>query len=140
MIKIKKIKPMFTSLVTTMDRYDEDVIDNNLIIANKQKGDVKEYQTVIAVGDSVRGIKVGDLVCINPIRYGRTKHKDGTLKDGIVSDNPIIEYCFNVIELDGKQDLLLEDRDINFVIEDYEEVKDKPKSTLIQPRKKEIIL
>ena len=34
--------------------------------------------------------------------------------------NPVLKYEFNVIELDDKPCLLLQDRDINYVIEDYE--------------------
>ena len=64
MIKIKKIKPMFTAILTTMDTYEDDVTCNSIIV--KTKGTIKEYQKVVAVGDTVRSVKVGDLVCINP--------------------------------------------------------------------------
>lgn len=122
MLKLKKIKPMFTSLITTMNTYEEDVFIGNIIDVNRRKGNLKEYQTVISVGESVRGIKVGDKVWINPTRYAVKKHQDGSLKDGIITDNPVISYNFDVIELDGKQCLMLQDRDIDFVIEEYEEV------------------
>ena len=58
---------MFTSLITTMDKYEQDKLTNGgLIDTAKQQGTLKEYQKVLAIGDSVRNIKVGDLVCINP--------------------------------------------------------------------------
>lgn len=123
MLKIKKIKPMFTTIVTTMEKYTEDTFNTSgLIDVNKTQGGLKEYQTVLAVGSSVRDIKVGDLVCINPSRYGIKKHEAGSLKDGVVCDNPVIKYNFDIIEMDDKQCLLLQDRDIDFIIEDYEEV------------------
>lgn len=140
MIKIKKIKPLFTSIVTTMDKYTEDVtLESGLIDTTKQQGGVKEYQTVLAVGGSVRDIKVGDLVCINPMRYAVKKHQEGSLKDGVITDNPVIHYDFPVVEMNGKQCLFLQDRDIDFIIEDYEEITDLSPQPLILPEDKKII-
>ena len=141
MLKIKKIKPMFTALITTMDKYEEDVrTSGGLLDVNKQQGGLKEYQTVIAVGTTVRDIKIGDLVCINPTRFAVKQHREGTLKDGVISDNPVIKYNFDIIEIDGKQCLLLQDRDIDFIIEEYEEVPDPTPSTLIKPEEKKLIV
>jgi hypothetical protein len=133
MLKIKKIRPMFTSLITTMDKYEKDKLtEGGLIDTAKQQGTLKEYQTVLAIGDSVRGIKVGDLVCVNPARFAVRKHEKGSMRDGIVTDNPVITYNFDVVEMDDKQCLLLQDRDIEYVIEDFEEVPDPTPSHLIQ--------
>ena len=132
MLIVKKIKPMFTSLITTMDKYEEEIkTADGLVDANKQIGGLKEYQKVLAIGDSVRGIKVGDLVCVNPARFAVRKHQAGSLKDGIVTDNPVTTYNFDVIEMDGEQCLLLQDRDIDFIIEDYEVVPDPTPSTVL---------
>lgn len=139
MLKIKKIKPMFTALITTMDKYEQDVTAGGLINVTKMQGGLKEYQTVLAVGGSVRDIKVGDLVCVNPARFAVRKHQAGSLKDGVISDNPVTTYNFDVVEMDGKQCLLLQDRDIDFIIEDWEEIPDQPQSTIIQPEKKIIV-
>ena len=115
MLKVKKIKPMFTALITTMDKYEEDVrTSGGLLDATKQQGGLKEYQTVLAVGSSVRDIKVGDLVCVNPTRFAVKQHQTGTLRDGVITDNPVVKYNFDVIEMDGKQCLLLQDRDIAY--------------------------
>lgn len=132
---------MFTSLITTMDKYEHDVTTRGgLIDTTKQQGRLKEYQTVLAVGSSVRDIKVGDIVCVNPARFAVRKHQAGTLKDGIVTDNPVTTYNFDVVEMDGKQCLLLQDRDIDFIIEEYEEVPDPTPSPIIQPEKKKLIV
>jgi hypothetical protein len=139
MLKIKKIKPMFTALITTMDKYEQDVTTGGLINVTKMQGGLKEYQTVLAVGGSVRDIKVGDLVCVNPARFAVRKHQAGSLKDGVISDNPVTTYNFDVVEMDGKQCLLLQDRDIDFIIEEFEEVPDPAPSTIIQPEKKLIV-
>lgn len=134
MIKVKKLKPMFTALITTMDLYNEDrVTKGGLIDTTKQKGTVKEYQKVIAVGDSVRGIKVGDLVCIDATRFAVRKHQDNSIKTDIEGGNPILEYRFDIVEIDGKNYMLLQDRDIQFIIEEYEKVEEPKQSNLVQP-------
>ena len=130
---------MFTALITTMDKYEKDMTTGGLINVTKMQGGLKEYQTVLAVGGSVRDIKVGDLVCVNPTRFAVKKHQAGSLKDGVVTDNPVTTYNFDVVEMDGKQCLLLQDRDIDFIIEEWEEIPDNP-SPIIQPEKKKIIV
>lgn len=126
MLKIKKIKPLYNSIVTTMNFYDSPVYieGTNLIDSSKKNGSVKEYQKVLEVGDMVRNIKVGDLVCINPKNYANVRHNKGSLKDGIVTDNPIISYNFNIVNINGEDCLFLRDNDIDFVIEEFEETKD----------------
>lgn len=140
MLKVKKIRPLFTSLITTMDKYEHDVKIGGLIDTTRQQGGLKEYQKVLAVGSSVRDIKVGDVVYVNPARFAVRKHQAGSLKDGIVTDNPVTTYNFDVVEMDGKQCLLLQDRDIDFIIEEYEEVPDPTPSPIIQPEKKKLIV
>lgn len=139
MLKIKKIKPMFTAIITTMDKYEQDKLTKGgLIDSSKQQGTLKEYQTVLAIGDSVRNIKVGDLVCINPTRFAVKKHKEGSMRDGVITDNPVVTYNFDIVEMDDKQCLLLQDRDIEYIIEDYEEVPDTA-PLIIEPDNKLIV-
>lgn len=121
MINIKKVRPLFTKIVTTCNKYDEDQKTGSLIDTRKQAGAVKEYQTVIAVGSNPAGIKVGDVVMINPMRYAVMKHENGSMKDGVIKDNPVVGYQLPVIDLNGVPHLLLETADVEFVIEDYEE-------------------
>lgn len=126
MIVLKKITPMFTSIVTTMDMYSEVQYVGSIIDPTKTQRGIREYQKVLAVGSSVRDIKVGDMVCVDPKRFAVMKHREGTLKDGIVTDNPVMKYNFDVVEIDGKPCLLLQDRDISFIINEYEEKEDNP--------------
>ena len=134
-INIKAIRPMANYLVTTKDEYT--AADNvGKSIVTKFEGTLKEYQKVVAVGPMVRGIQVGDIVCINPKRYAKYKHQPGSLKDGVITDNPVISYNFNVIELNHVPHLLLTDQDIDFVIEDYEE---ETPSNIVVPEKKIIV-
>lgn len=126
MLVLKKITPMFTSIVTTMDMYSEVQYVGSIIDPTKTQRGIREYQKVLAVGSSVRDIKVGDMVCVDPKRFAVMKHREGTLKDGIVTDNPVMKYNFDVVEIDGKPCLLLQDRDISFIINEYEEKEDNP--------------
>ena len=128
---------MFNNILTTMEKYEEDVMSMGII--TKKQGGLKEYQRVVEVGSSVRDVKEGDLVCINPKRFAARKHQDGSLKDGVITDNPITTYNFDVIELDGVQYLLLQDRDIDFIITESEEVPEPVTSEIIKPSNKVIV-
>lgn len=134
MINIKKVKPMFNRILTTADKY-EDVIVHGIIDGSKSNT-IKEFQRVIAVGTTVNSIKVGDLVLINPKRYAVKKHQEGSLKDGVITDNPVIGYNFDTVEVDGKDCLALYDNDISYIIEEYDDV---PDSNIIVDTKPDII-
>lgn len=121
MLKIKKIKPLFNKILTTMDLYDNPVTEDGLIDGSKEDGGIKEYQTVIAVGSTVKCVKPGDLVVINPTRYQVMKHKEGSLKDGVITDNPVIGYNFPILVVDDRPCLYLYDSDVDFVIKEWEE-------------------
>lgn len=135
---VKKIKPLFNYIITTMNKYQSDGKIGDLIV--KQRGTLKEYQKVVAVGNSVREIKQGDVVMIDPTRYAVMKHEKGSLKDGIVEDNPVMSYNFKTVEMDEVEYLLLYDSDIKYIIEDYTEDDEEAQSSLILPDKKEIIV
>lgn len=138
MFIIKKIKPMFNSLLVTCNKYPKDVTLQGTSLVDTTKADtVKEYQTVVAVGPLVRGIEPGDVVFINPRRYAVKKHREGSLKDGVITDNPIIGYNFTIIEVDGVQHLYIQDSDVDYVAEG-EEFEENP--TLITEKNKSIIL
>lgn len=138
MLNIKKIRPMANYLVTTSEEYTEESAKKGGIIV-KQTGIPKEYQKVVAVGPMVRNINVGDVVCINPRRYAVKKYQEGSLKDGVIKENPVVKYIFNMIELDHVPHLILTDQDIDFVIEESEEEEEKEKPKLILPDNKLIV-
>lgn len=122
MLVVKKLKPLFTNIVTTMNKYVEAqyIPGTQIIDTSTVSGGIKEYQKVVAVGTCVRDINVGDIVVIDPTRYGIRQHQAGSLKDGVITDNPITTFNFNVVEMNGEQYLLLQDRDIQYVVEKYE--------------------
>lgn len=118
---IKKIKPLYTRIVTTMDMYVEDqtTTEGGIIDVSKLKQGIKEYQTVIAVGTTVRNLKAGDLVCINPDRYAVRKYSNNSVKNDIL-ENAVTKYNFNVVSIDGKDYLLLDEADVEFIVEEHD--------------------
>lgn len=137
MLKITKIKPMFNYIVTTADRYEEDYRTGGIIDPTKSRGSLKEYQTVVAIGSMVKGIQPGDKVMIDPTRYAVMKHERGSLKDGVITDNPVVGYNFKTVEINGVLHLLLVDGDVKYVFEG-EELPDEP-DTMVQVIKNEIL-
>lgn len=134
MLNIKKIKPLNSYVVLTADKYEKSqtIGGSSILDTHKMEGALKEYQTVVAIGNLVRNIKEGDVVSINPKRYAVMKHQEGSLKDGVITDNPVIRYNFPTIMLDHEEYLLLQDNDINYVILESEEEPDE-EPTLIVP-------
>ena len=128
---------MFNRILVTADKYEKDVKQGGVVVVTA--GTLKEYQKVISVGDTVRGIKEGDFVLINPVRYAVKKHKEGSLKDGIISDNPVDKNKLNFVDVNGTVCILLYDQDVDYVIQEYEETEDKV-SNLILPEEKKLIL
>lgn len=126
-LNLLKIQPMFTSLITTADKYDSDLKTAGGIIDTTKAGTLKEYQKVVAVGPDVRGVKVGDLVCINPMNYAVKKYSKDSTKEAMTEHyNNVIGYNFNFIELNNVLHLKLRDNDIDFIVEEYEEVDETP--------------
>lgn len=137
MLHIKKIKPLYNAVVTTGARYEEDMKENGLIVASK--GDLKLYQIVVAVGETVRGINVGDKVMIDPSPYAVMKYDKNSLKNDM-DMNKIVKWNLPWVTIDDKdgnpQDcLLLNDRDIRFVFEGEE-----TNETIILPDKTKLIV
>lgn len=136
-VTIKKVKPMFNGIVTTLNRYGNDQkIKGTDLIDSTKVGAVKEYQTVVSVGPMVRGINVGDVVFINPKRYAVMKHKAGSLQDGVIKDNPVVGYNFDILDINGVEHLYIQDGDVKFVAE-IEEFEENP--TLVVPSGKLIV-
>ena len=133
MIVVKKIRPMFTDVYTTAEMLEErDMKVGSLIDVSKANKTIKEFQRVIAVGPHVNGINVGDLVCVNPTRFGKPYQKKNSIGATTEEYETMISYQFDFIEIDGQPILKLQDRDISYVVEEYEEVEDfNPTPTIV---------
>lgn len=135
MLKVKDIRPVYTRLITTADRYEEtQKIVGNLIDANKMEGRYKEYQKVVRIGSSVREVKEGDVVLIDPSRYMKRKFSDNSLREDFV-DNPIVEINIPTVKMNDEDYFMIEERDIAYIITDSEEVPDPVSNTVILPKK-----
>lgn len=137
MLHIKKVKPLFTSVITTGDKFEEDMVEGNIIIA--RKGDLKLWQKVIAVGSCVRDIEVGDMVMINADNYAVKKYDKNSVQNDM-DNNPSLGYKFNWVTIDDEKGnpqecLLLNDRDLLYAFEGEEK-----KESLITPGKPKIIV
>jgi hypothetical protein len=129
---------MFTGIVTTANRFEEDEYQGGLLRA--KKGDLKTWQTVVSVGDAVRGVNVGDKVEINIMNYAVRKYDKNSLQNDM-DNNKIVRFEFNWVELYDENDnphehLLLTDRDILYVFEG-EDVKG---SRIQMPPEKKLIV
>jgi co-chaperonin GroES (HSP10) len=137
MLHIKKIKPLFTSIITTGDKFEKDMVDGGIIIA--RKGDLKLWQKVIAIGSAVRDIKIGDMVMVNADHFAVKKYNKNSVQNDL-DNNPVLTYKFNWVTIDNalgepQECLLLNDRDIEYVFEGEER-----DDSLILPGKKNIVL
>lgn len=133
MLKVKSIKPLFTGILTTANKYETTSTKNGIIVSAKQtEGHIKEYQTVVKVGSSVREIKPGDIVLINPSRYLRKKFDENSIRDDF-DKNPTIEINIPTVVINDKEYFLIEDRDVAYIIDDCEEIPDT-KPSIIMPK------
>lgn len=130
-MNIKKLKPLQDRILTTMNLYEYDIKEGGII--TKSKGAVKEYQQVLAVGDFVKNIKPGDMVMISPDRYAVRKFKEDSLKNDLMT-NDVVRYNLPVHIVDGQPRLLISDRDVQFVIEEWD-VEDEKESLIEIPSK-----
>ena len=133
MLKVKSIKPLFTGVLTTANKYETTSTKNGIIISAKQtEGHIKEYQKLVKVGSSVREIKPGDIVLINPSRYLRKKFDENSIRDDF-DKNPTIEINIPTVVINDKEYFLIEDRDVAYIIDDCEEIPDT-KPSIIMPK------
>ena len=139
MLNIKDIKPMYTSLLVTADKYTSDQLSGVLLDASKLEGRYKEYQKVVRIGSSVREVKEGDLVLINPTRYIKRKYSDNSLREDFV-ENPITSIDIPVVTMNNVDYFMIDERDVEYIIVDSEEVPDQKPSTIIMPREKGITI
>ena len=139
MLKVKSIRPVYTRIITTANRYEETQKNGALIDVSKMEGRYKEYQTVVKVGSSVREVKEGDVVLIDPSRYMKRKFSDNSLREDFV-ENPIVEINIPTVTMNDEDYFMIEERDIAYVIDDSEEVPDPLPNPIIVPREPKIIV
>lgn len=144
MLKIKSIKPIGSQILVSKDLYGWDDFDSSGLIIHK-RGDLKTYQRVLAVGSDVKLVKQGDVVEINFYKYAVFKEDPNSVK--AINDNPIVGLRLNEVELTNQDGdivpcLLVDQRDVRYILEDFEEctykkgkeiIIERPKVNLILP-------
>lgn len=138
MLHVTKIKPLFDHLLITADKFEKDMVHNGVILAGK--GDLKLWQTVVAVGSVVRDIKVGDKVMINPNDFAVKKYNKNSVQNDL-DNNPVLTYNFPFETIDdekgeSKDYLYISDRNVKYVFEGIE----KDESLLILPGNPKLIV
>jgi predicted ATP-grasp superfamily ATP-dependent carboligase len=79
------------------------------------------YQKVLAVGSSVRDVKVGDTVLLNFSNYIVRKYKENSIKEDMSAQEDEYVYDIPRILIGGKICGKFQDRDVEGVITDFEE-------------------
>lgn len=134
---IKKIQPTFNHVLVTADTFEKDMIQGGVIVA--KKGDLKLWQKVVAVGSTVRDVKVGNMVMIIPDHFAVKKYNKNSVQNDL-DNNPVLTYNFPFETIDDekgdpKEYLYISDNDVKYVFEGEE--KDE---ALITPGKPKLIL
>ena len=136
-MNIKKIKPLFTAVVVTANVYPRDYKEHSIISPKANK--LKEYQKVVAVGDSCRGIEEGDLVCIDLSSYAQWKYKKNSVKSDMEElHNEVVSYNVPQIRINSQDCMYLDVRDIKYIVQDYDD-KENEEQTIITPSKSVIL-
>lgn len=123
--KIKKVRPLFTGVITTAKKFvgDQATKKGSVIVdTRKMDGTLNYYQTVVSVGSTVRDLKEGDIVKINFSRYAKAKHTPGAIDEAQNKqfDNLGWDYEIPIIIIEDIEYLFIQDRDIEYVVTDYE--------------------
>lgn len=143
MLEIRKIKPIGCQVLVTKNVYGWDDFDESGIIIHK-RGDLKSYQTVIAVGDDVKFVKPGDVVEINFFKYCEFQDDPNSVK--VNGTNKVINLHLNIVEMiDEEGDpidcFLIDQREVKYILEEYKEVTYKNSELInIKQPKKQLIL
>lgn len=145
MLNLKKIKPIGSQVQVTEEIYGyDDVNAAGIIKEGHKKGDLKTHQTVIAVGDDVKFVKPGDVVEINFYKYAVFKEDPNSIK--AMADNPIVGLRLNEVDMVDENGeliptMIIDQRDVKYIIEDFEEVTYAIDDSLIKaPKAPQLIL
>ena len=141
MLHIKSIRPRYTTVITTADRYIEDSTNNGIILdSNATKGRIKWNQTVIAVGPMVRDLQPGDKVMLNPEAFAVRKYSKGSVQNDM-DNNPVTSYQVPVVTVEDEEgnpieQLYIDENSIQYAYEGEETAEGE----ILIPEKPKIII
>lgn len=121
---IKKVRPLFTGVVTTATKYvgTQTTSGGILLDVTRLDGTLNPYQRVVSVGEMCKDIHEGNIVKINFKRYAKAKHTPGAIdeKENKQFDNMSITYEIPIIEINGVDHLFIQNNDIEYIVEEYD--------------------
>lgn len=124
MFEIKKVRPLFTGVVTTAKKYigEMKTAGGILLDATRMDGELNCYQTVVAVGNMCKDVQVGDIVKVNFKRYAKSKHTPGRIDESTNTqmDKMSLVYEIPIININGAEHLFLQTNDIEYVVEEFD--------------------
>lgn len=134
MLKLRKIKPIGSQVLVTENVYDWDDFNDMGLIIHK-RGDLKTYQKVLAVGDDVKFVKPEDIVEINLYKYCEFVDDPNSIK--VNGSNKIVNIHLNEVSLEDTKGnpipaFLIDQRDVKYILEDFEEAAYENKNKLVQ--------
>lgn len=122
---IKEIQPLNSQILTTANKYEKETkleLEGRILKPKELPGEYKHFQTVLAVGPLVRYLQVGDVIEIDPSAYIVYEHPED--KDSVrelVKVRNVGHVELPIIEIDGEERCLLQERDAKFIIKSYVE-------------------
>jgi ACT domain-containing protein len=143
MLEVKRIKPVGCQVLVTKNVYGWDDFNESGILIHS-RGDLKTYQTVIAVGDDVKFVKPGDVVEINLYKYCEFQDDPNSIK--VNGTNKVVSLHLNIVEMVDKNNepvdcFLIDQRDVKYILKEFKEVTYKEKELIIvkQPKQQLIL-
>ena len=124
MLSIKEIKPIGCQVLVTKNLYGWDDFDESGLVIHA-KGEIKQYQEVIAVGDDVKFVKPGDVVDINFYKYCAFENDENSIK--VNGTNKVVSLHLKEVDLTNDEDevvtcFLIDQRDVNYILKDFKEI------------------
>lgn len=133
-LSYSKITPRFNQVLTTAWKFSEDQRTGLIIDIKKKQNDYSNQQRIVAVGPTVRDLKVGDLVEINFLKSRYVEFTQEYLRNHAslaqfdelatashMNDDGIIIH-YPIIVIGGVEHFLIYDNDIPFSFETYDRV------------------
>lgn len=133
---LKEVKPLFTKIICTADRFTEEESYNSSGLLDATKiGAVKELQEVVSSSTYAenQGIHKGDTVILSFNRYAVYKQKQtNSLKNDFDEEfKKQLKHELPFISINSSDFLLLDTSDVVLIVNDLEIVEESTKSDLI---------
>lgn len=120
---LKDIQLLNSQILTTANKYEAETkmeLQGRILKPKEMPGEYKHFQTILAVGPQVRQVKPGDVIEIDPTAYIVYEHpEDEKSIRGIVKVRNVGHVELPIIEIDGEERCLLQERDAKYIIKSY---------------------